>query len=226
MATPGQLVECVATALNVPQATVVLYDRVLAENGLRSKGGRGKSAAQVTSEDAANLLIAIAGSAASGIADAVATVERFSSLKYVRPTSWREMVTDDTDRELVAQLEKTREVELMCVPGMDTLRRQHSFRDGLAAVIESTRQRKITFRKGGGDTDGGRAYISLEGPSPRARIHVWVDARADADYQSSARNAFSDLHWKQTFSHRTISAIARLLGAEDVQPAKTKGRAA
>ena len=44
MATPGQLVECVATALDVPQATVVLYDRVLAENGLRSKGGRGKSA--------------------------------------------------------------------------------------------------------------------------------------------------------------------------------------
>src|SRR5258707_15474353 len=82
MATPGQLVECVAAALNVPRATVVLYDRILAENGLRSKGGRGRSAAKVTVEDAANLLIAIAGTPTSGIGSAAATVKQFASLKY------------------------------------------------------------------------------------------------------------------------------------------------
>jgi|SRR3954451_11800042 hypothetical protein len=66
MATPGELVKCVAEALGIPEPTVVLYDRVLAENGLRSKGGRGTSAARVTSGDAANLLIAILASPASG----------------------------------------------------------------------------------------------------------------------------------------------------------------
>ena len=39
MATPGQLVKCIAEALSIPEASVVQYDRLLAENGLRSKGG-------------------------------------------------------------------------------------------------------------------------------------------------------------------------------------------
>ena len=60
MATPGQLVQVMADILGIPKATVTQYDRVLAEKGLRSKGGRGTSAARVTSRDAANLLIALA----------------------------------------------------------------------------------------------------------------------------------------------------------------------
>src|SRR5439155_17694246 len=66
MATPGQLVKCIAEALGIPEPTVVQYDRLLAENGLRSKGGRGTSAAKVTAVDAANLLIAIMGSPVAG----------------------------------------------------------------------------------------------------------------------------------------------------------------
>src|SRR4051812_9790994 len=66
MATPGQLVKCIAEALGIPAPTVVQYDRLLAENGLRSKGGRGNSAANVTPIDAANLLIAIMGSPVAG----------------------------------------------------------------------------------------------------------------------------------------------------------------
>src|SRR5258705_2750991 len=66
MATPGQLVKCIAEALSIPEPSVVQYDRLLAENGLRSKGGRGTSAAKVTAGDAANLLIAIMGSPVIG----------------------------------------------------------------------------------------------------------------------------------------------------------------
>jgi hypothetical protein len=54
MATPGQLV-----------------DRVLAESGLRTTGGRGLSAAQVTAADAANLLLAICGAGHSSDAMAI-----------------------------------------------------------------------------------------------------------------------------------------------------------
>ena len=95
MATPGQLVECVATALNVPQSTVVLYDRVLAESGLRSKGGRGKSAPKVTAEDAANLLIAIAGTSSGGIATAARTVQLYSGLRYRKQSSWKDLISDE-----------------------------------------------------------------------------------------------------------------------------------
>src|SRR5258705_11448956 len=66
MATPGQLVKCIAEALGIPEPTVVQYDRLLSENGMRSKGGRGTSAAKVTAVDAANLLIAIMESPVAG----------------------------------------------------------------------------------------------------------------------------------------------------------------
>lgn len=59
MATPGELVEVMADTLGINPATVTLYDRVLSENGLRSKAGRGTSAAKVSAKDAVNLLIAI-----------------------------------------------------------------------------------------------------------------------------------------------------------------------
>jgi hypothetical protein len=66
MATPGQLVETTAAILGIPQPTIALYDRVLSEHGLRSKGGRGRSAAKVNARDAAHLLLAVIGSSMSG----------------------------------------------------------------------------------------------------------------------------------------------------------------
>jgi hypothetical protein len=229
MATPGQLVECVAAALNMPQATVVLYDRVLAENGLRSKGGRGRSAAKVTAEDAANLLIAIAGSSAGGINSAAATVERFSSFVHMRRAGWRDLITEATPRELVEAAERMPEVDVMAMPGMEALRSKHSFREGLTSLIEAVRQGKITFKKRGSD-DPSRAFVSLQGPTlTSAGISITLSdgTSASAHYEPSEESAgFSDLYWRQTFSHRTVSAVAQLLGIEDVQPAKSKKKAA
>ena len=84
MATPGKLVKTVATVLGVPEATVVLYDRHLAEAGMRSKSGRGKSAARVTPRDATNLLIAIAASPVSGpsVKEAPKTCTTYASLPF------------------------------------------------------------------------------------------------------------------------------------------------
>src|SRR4051812_9187559 len=62
MASPGDLVRCVATSLGVPEASVVQHDRSLLIAGQRTKGGRGRSAAKVTAADAAKLLISVAGS--------------------------------------------------------------------------------------------------------------------------------------------------------------------
>jgi NAD(P)-dependent dehydrogenase (short-subunit alcohol dehydrogenase family) len=58
--------------------------RRLAEAGLRTVAGRGKSAAKVNADDAANLLIAILGSPAFGpsIKSAQQTCESFASLSH------------------------------------------------------------------------------------------------------------------------------------------------
>jgi hypothetical protein len=85
MATPGMLVRSIAKTLGVPAPTVTQFDRVLAENGLRSKSGRGNSAAQVTAKDAANLLIAIMASPVQGAAvrDAALTCQTYGGMSML-----------------------------------------------------------------------------------------------------------------------------------------------
>jgi hypothetical protein len=73
--TPGQLVKAMAVALDVPEETVVQHDRNLVVAGLRTKGGRGPSAPEVTHLDAARLFVAILGSKRNK--DSVATVRAF-----------------------------------------------------------------------------------------------------------------------------------------------------
>jgi hypothetical protein len=46
--TPGTFVETLSEVLGLPRKSVAVIDRVLAKAGLRSLGGRGPSAAQVT----------------------------------------------------------------------------------------------------------------------------------------------------------------------------------
>src|ERR1700730_13281650 len=62
MLTPGELVREVAAITGVPEATVAVHDRNLAVAGLRTRHGRGTSAAKMTARDAAHLLTAIMGS--------------------------------------------------------------------------------------------------------------------------------------------------------------------
>jgi hypothetical protein len=57
--TPGKLVGAVADAFDVSESEVTQYDRRLLEAGLRTKGGRGPSAPDVTPDDAARLIIAV-----------------------------------------------------------------------------------------------------------------------------------------------------------------------
>jgi hypothetical protein len=88
MAYPRQLVQTIAQAFGLSEATVAVHDRLLAENGLRVSGGRGRSASQVRPEDAANLLIAIAGAPISGpsVRETIQTVARYAHLPAKHPT--------------------------------------------------------------------------------------------------------------------------------------------
>jgi hypothetical protein len=56
---PGVFVEKLAEILGVPSKSIVVIDRALLEAGLRSRSGRGRSAARVKVADAATLLLAV-----------------------------------------------------------------------------------------------------------------------------------------------------------------------
>jgi len=81
--TPGQLVRAMSVALDVPEETVVQHDRNLVMAGLRTKGGRGRSAPEVTPLDAARLLVATLASFRTK--DSVATVKQFERAVFEPP---------------------------------------------------------------------------------------------------------------------------------------------
>jgi hypothetical protein len=75
MATLQDLVTVLSWATAVPEATVFAYGRFAREAGLISQGGRGRGGARMTVRDAANLVIALGGTATTR--EAGATINRF-----------------------------------------------------------------------------------------------------------------------------------------------------
>lgn len=100
MATSGEMIKIVADALQLPTATVTSYHRVLRQEGLVTKGGRGRSAAQMSAEDAAKLVITLLGSdcleeapaicrllcemcSGEGVTEDFETIEGFQSMGFL-----------------------------------------------------------------------------------------------------------------------------------------------
>ncbi|HWK32369.1 MAG TPA: hypothetical protein VNR51_01645 [Hyphomicrobium sp.] len=96
MASPKELVECVAEAFGLPVATVGMHDRALSDAGLRTKGGRGLNVPPVTAADAARLMIAVSATPVSGaaIANTVEQCRQYGALQAVdrrgAPLAWRQ----------------------------------------------------------------------------------------------------------------------------------------
>ena len=153
MATPGQLVQVTAGVLGIPTATVTQYDRVLAENGLRSKSGRGPSAAQVTSRDAANLLIAVAASPLFGSSakDLVRNCKLYGSMPLVAGRSKRNF-------------------SQIGLPILDRLPKEHSFGDALSALIDFVGEQDGLGSHPRQDVSNTLFEVQLVGPDPSAQI--------------------------------------------------------
>jgi hypothetical protein len=150
MATPGQLVEVMADVLGISKATAVQYDRVLAENGLRSKHGRGTSAAKVTARDAANLLTAIGASSLFGLSakDAVEICKKYSALVSLKSG------------------EASSEVSKLGLEALARLPDGHSFGKALVALIECAGQPQFSA------LDDSSVWVQFFGPIPSARMTV------------------------------------------------------
>ena len=160
MATPGQLVRIMAETLGVPAETVTNYDRVLSENGMRSKSGRGRGAAKVTAGDAANLLIAIMGSPIAGasVKEAANTCRTYGSLPKLGHVSG------------------TMGFAKLGLPTLDELPSEHTLHEGISALINSAtkgehyRIPRYSIR-GLGKSDPFFG-IELDGPQPWAGIYA------------------------------------------------------
>lgn len=102
MATPKQLVEKISELTGVPIGTVTLHDRNLLVAGLRSEGQRGRGKSVVTYQDAANLLIALAGS--RNVKDSAETVRMYSPLVADAPLDFEDGVRGETFGDALAAL--------------------------------------------------------------------------------------------------------------------------
>jgi hypothetical protein len=160
--TPGQLVKAVSIALDVPEETVVQHDRNLVVAGLRTKGGRGRSAPQVTPLDAARLLVATLASFRTK--DSVTTVEQFERAFFEPPDRPRYFslfgtrVRDDPDPDAAKRIDSA----ILNLPPT------HNLVDALAAIIRDA-SRPIDdfqlFLK-----RFGKLGVSCSSPSGKARI--------------------------------------------------------
>lgn len=223
MATPGQLMEVVGECLGMSVASVVGYDRYLADAGLRTKGGRGKSAVQVTARDAAHLLVAILGG--GQVKDAVATVQRYAQTVPHSETSSKR------------GFKPLRFDELASLPD------SHSFIDALEAIITaatngSLRAAAQSQQKGRAEPAAKAPLIELAALTPGTvgNVRVSDGHGKSAEIRYALLNPFSsnskasrkemtawqsrikvrtqsDLEQFRKVSERTVWAIGRALAA-------------
>lgn len=214
MATPGELVRTVAEALGVPEATVVVHDRNLATGGLRTKSGRGWSAARVTARDAAHLLVAILATAQ--VKDSVEAVERYRRARPL-PSAGRGAAYAGTG-----------------VPELEQLPPDHSFVDAIEALIGAACRGDLGASassssgraKGGKDRRSLQVAVSAAIPGTLAEINI-EGGRMQRSIRYGAREprrrsaalrsasqalpATGDLEQLRRFSEKTILRVATLL---------------
>jgi hypothetical protein len=214
MATPGQMVQAMADALRIPAVTVLQYDRQLAEAGLRSKGGRGLSAAKVTPTDVANLLIAILGSPVSGasIRAAPQVCEEIGTLHNNKQA---------TDVEYFADLG---------LRSLAVLPKRHAFREALASIIEGASLGELVPATVGGRVRG-LLEVRVYRPGPWAGIRFvgevdGRDQRHGLVYTvPSNRNIYEhrmtlgeeNLGQERFVENSTFEALGKLIAAADAK---------
>lgn len=215
MTTPAQLVQTVSDATGVPLPTIVDIDRKLAIGGLRTKGGRGLSAARMTALDAARLLTAVLTSAQANVS--VAAVERYA------------LTHADKTRSSDGLFRATKLADLAALPA------RHSFVDALAALIDSATSGSLAklAREQGDDWSShievfaftratyGRIRISGLPDGTTANVEYLPSAgRSRASQKPSLRKSTTafdsagDLEQSRRVTERTILSIADLLAEE------------
>ena len=204
MATPAQLMETISVATGIPLATVIDIDRKLTKAGLRTKGGRGFSAARMTPKDAAHLLTALLAAAQSN--EAALAVERYTQTHVDKERS---------SEGLFAAAE---------LDDLADLSTRHDFITGLSAVIISATGGTLSRLKRGGEgewTPSIEIFAFARATRGRIRIAGLPNRKtASVEYfpiravSGSPADGSGDLEQSRRITERTIFSIAELLGLE------------
>jgi hypothetical protein len=232
VASPGELVKRIAETFGAPEATVTLHDRNLADAGLRTKGGRGRSAAKMTALDVANLLVAVAGS--SMVKNTVQTVEDYSGL----PSRGGEMSVrkDAHSFSINGNPPSIWDLSAFPIQALQKLPAEHSFRDAIVALIEAAADgslieavKNLPVEQIGKHRIGNhwRIEVILWGPYPQAAIRIYCKDFSEKHHYSAiptdmdkimewskemeADRNHGDLQQIREFSSKTILAMGDLL---------------
>jgi hypothetical protein len=214
MASPAELMQTVSAATGVPLATVVDLDRRLVKAELRTKGGRGLNVARMTPLDAARLLTAVLASPQAN--EAARALEHYIDTRVDKQRSSEKLFAAAEISELTA------------------LPEQHSFVDGLAALIASastgTLATLIAASENGWTprievfafTRAVRGRIRIAGlPNGlTASVEYVADtagARAGRPPRAEDADAGGDLEQSRRVTERTILLIAKLLVGESLK---------
>lgn len=160
MATPGELIELMGAVTDVPVATVTQHDRNLFLSGLRTKGGRGTSAAKVTARDAANLLVAVLAS--EKVKDSEKTVLRYAATWEYQDYLFKTF-PEQFKNGRVSVYSKFK------LPTLDSLPEKHSFIDVLEVLI--TMAMDETFDKEFGSSPDSCVFV-VQWPHTRGEIYL------------------------------------------------------
>ncbi|MFG1399901.1 hypothetical protein [Roseixanthobacter pseudopolyaromaticivorans] len=222
MTSSTELSARIARVFGITEATALLHMRIVREAGILTQGGRGRSSARMTSRDAANLLIAVAG--ASAVKDSVKPLS-YQAQTWVKHGTWEETLS---------------------VPELLALPLDHRFSDAVTALVDSavsgTLEDLASHLFGGPcDLTGDAAQpfvvnITIAEPQSDAFIEVVelildengqtdVGERRRVQYGSRKKmpggklkydppldiQTHGDLSHHHTFTHRAIQEIGNLL---------------
>jgi hypothetical protein len=186
MATPKELVAMIAHQTGVPEGTMILHDRNLLNAGLRSEGQRGRGKSTVTFEDAANLLIAVAGS--RNVKDSAKTVREYGSLRASKP-----LIFDDAGKEV---------------------KRGESFGDALAALLEAVPAERASYSDP--EQGSVKVYLYGPVPAARIEWKVGgrsdeLDYRGPSRKRGEPSPPIADLQFIAKFTQVTIGHVGALV---------------
>lgn len=232
MASPGEMVKRIAETFGAPEATVTLHDRNLADAGLRTKGGRGRSAAKMTASDVANLLVAVAGS--SMVKDAVQTVEAYANLPARNGEFSFE--SEENRGDFDGNEPKRWHLSGFPIATLQGLPAEHTFRDALAALITAAADGSLQEAIGNLPVEMAgeqripnmwRIEVILWGPYPQSAIRIYcrgfserrsyslipndMDAIMKWSKEMNEERYAGDLRQMREFSSKTILAMGDLL---------------
>lgn len=183
----GLLKATLARALHLPERKVDYPHRVVQEHGIVSRGKRGRGGAGVTPRDAAITIAAVASSFVcfDEIVDAVAG---FNALKlaHVAHNNYKGAPLEPAGSKVFSE-EGWKEIDggpWQCegfdLPQLQSLRRGHSFIDGLTALIEAARdyafEDAIMKAHPKGPLHSHNLEVVFWGPEPGAGIQIDLSA--------------------------------------------------